>query len=66
LAQHGAELGRIFCVVNCQFAAAHPDALPWFDACVHFSDVVLLSGREGIPNKWVSDFQKRYAEQCPL
>jgi len=63
LETHGGELGRILCVVNCQLAASTPALLPWFDACVHFSDVVLLNRREGVENRWVSDFQKRYAEQ---
>jgi len=62
-AAQGAEVARILCVVNCQLLAANPPLLAWFDACVHFSDVVLLNGRENVPNKWVSDFQKRYAEQ---
>jgi len=30
---------------------------------VHFSDVVLLNRREGVENRWISDFQKRYAER---
>jgi len=63
LEARGAELGRILCVVNCQLAASSPALLPWFDACVHFSDVVLLNRREGVENRWVSDFQKRYAER---
>jgi len=63
LGAHGAELARILCVVNCQLAASTPALLPWFDACVHFSDVVLLNRREGVENRWISDFQKRYAER---
>lgn len=63
LEANGAELGRIFSVVDCGLAAAHPALLPWFDACVHFSDVVLLNRREGVENKWLSDFQKRYTDQ---
>jgi len=63
LEAHGAELARILCVVNCQLAASTPALLPWFDACVHFSDVVLLNRREGVENRWISDFQKRYAER---
>ncbi len=27
---------------------------------MHFSDVVLLSHRLGVPNKWISDFQEHY------
>jgi len=63
LETHGAELGRILCVINCELVAKTPSLLPWFDACVHFSDAVLLNRREGVSNKWISDFQKRYADQ---
>ena len=57
------ELARVICVVNCQLAAAHPRLLPWFDACIHFSDVVLLNHREGVANKWMSDFQEHFKSQ---
>lgn len=50
------ELARALCVVNCQFAAKHPPLLAWYEACVHFSDVVLLNHREGVENRWVSEF----------
>lgn len=52
----GAEFGRVICVVNCQFAERHAPLLAWFEACVHFSDVVLLNRREGVANKWISGF----------
>ncbi len=47
-----------------QLGEAHSAMLVWYDACVHFSDVVLLNQREGVSNKWISDFQSRYREQC--
>ncbi|MEY4939307.1 MAG: hypothetical protein RIQ93_1042 [Verrucomicrobiota bacterium] len=56
LEARGAELGRILCVVNCQLAEKNPPLLAWYEACVHFSDVVLLNRREGVENKWVSGF----------
>ncbi len=59
----GLEIGRVITVVNCQLASAHPEFARWFDACVHFSDVVLLNRREGVPNKWISDFTLRYRKQ---
>ena len=59
----GAELGRIICVVDCGLAERNPGLLAWYDACIHFSDVVLLNRREGVPNKWVGDFQARYKDQ---
>lgn len=58
----GAELGRILLVVDCKLAESHPPLIAWYEACVHFADVVLLGKREGIPNKWISDFQARFAD----
>ena len=58
-----AELGRILCVVNCQLAEKHPPLLAWFEACVHFSDVVLLTRREGVVNKWLSEFRAHFDHQ---
>jgi hypothetical protein len=63
LAAGGGELARILCVVHCALAARHRELLGWYDACVHFADVVLLNRRDGVPNKWMSDFQGRYAAQ---
>lgn len=63
LAANGAELARILCVVNCQLASRHPALPAWYDACVHFSDMVFLNRREDVPNKWISDFQARYKTQ---
>ncbi|HEX2101951.1 MAG TPA: hypothetical protein VHF69_14860 [Candidatus Synoicihabitans sp.] len=59
----GLELARVVCVVSCRLAEAHPPLLTWYDACVHFSDVVLLNRREGVGNKWFSDFRARYDDQ---
>jgi hypothetical protein len=63
LAQHHAELARILTVVDCQLAERRPELALWFDACIHFSDVVLLTKREGVANKWLSAFIRRYEDQ---
>jgi hypothetical protein len=60
LATQGGELARIICVVNCRLAEQNHPLLVWYDACIHFADVVLLNGREGVPNKWIGDFEARY------
>ena len=57
----GGELARILCVVHCGLAARHPPLLAWFDACIHFADVVLFNRRDGVANKWYSDFRAHYA-----
>lgn len=63
LASSYAELARVLCVVHCRLLEANPRLFPWYEACVHFSDVVLLNRREGVANKWVSDFQGRFEEK---
>ncbi len=63
LEEHGAELARIFCVVDCQLAEKNPVLRQWFDACIHFADVVFLTRREGLANKWLSDFIKHFKDQ---
>ncbi|MDO8542518.1 MAG: hypothetical protein Q7S40_18920 [Opitutaceae bacterium] len=56
----GGEIGRVLCVINCQLAEKHPPLLAWYEACVHFADVVLLNRREGVANKWLSEFQNHF------
>lgn len=60
LSTSGAELARIFCIVDCQLVHRQPPLLAWYDACIHFADVVLLNHRQGVPNKWMSDFVDHY------
>jgi hypothetical protein len=63
LEAQGGELGRIISVIDCQLAEKNPPLLAWFEACVHFSDVVLLTRREGVANKWLSDFRQHFDKQ---
>ncbi|MDB6167483.1 MAG: hypothetical protein JWM88_347 [Verrucomicrobia bacterium] len=63
LEAQGGELGRIISVVDCRLAEKHPPLLAWFEACVHFSDVVLLTHREGVANKWLSEFRLHFDKQ---
>jgi len=63
LEAQGGELARVLCVVNCQLAEKNPPLLAWYEACVHFADVVLLNQREGVANKWLSDFQAHFKKQ---
>ena len=63
LEAHGATLARIFCVVDCGLAEKQPVLRQWFDACIHFADVVFLTHREGLANKWLSDFIAHFKDQ---
>ena len=59
----GGQMARIITVVNCRLGLAHPELQRWYDACIHFSDVALLTCRDGVPNKWVADFSARFRKQ---
>ena len=56
-------VARIVTVLHCAFLKEHPGATPWFDACIHFSDVVLLNRREEVDNRWVRDFEERFRKE---
>jgi hypothetical protein len=59
----GGEVGRVLCVVDCQLVEKNPALLAWYEACIHFADVVLLNKREGVANKWLSDFQTHFKKK---
>jgi len=51
----------VLTVINCQLAEKNPPLRAWYEACVHFSDVALLNRREGVADKWLSDFRGFFA-----
>lgn len=57
------EIARILTVVHSAFLSTNSEAQAWFDACIHFSDIVLMNRREGVNNKWVKDFEVGYRKQ---
>lgn len=54
------DMGRIVTVVHCRLLFENAGLEKWFDACIHFSDYVLLNRREGVPEGWMKAFQDRY------
>ncbi|MGB0258076.1 MAG: hypothetical protein ACPGES_05435 [Coraliomargarita sp.] len=56
-------IARLITVVHCSFLKANEKAQAWYDACIHFSDVVLLSQRQDVDNKWIKAFEERYTKQ---
>lgn len=56
------EIGRIFTVVHCAMLSETPDAQAWYDACIHFSDMVLMNRREGVNNKWIKALEDRFTK----
>lgn len=59
----GWHVARVITIVDCAFASAVPESAEWFEACIHFSDTILLTNRENISNKWISDFKAPYTKQ---
>jgi len=57
-------LGRILTVVACALLHRHAELAGWFDACIHFSDVAILHQREGVPERFLREFQKQYEKAC--
>lgn len=58
------QIARLITVVHCSFLMAEPKAEAWFDACIHFSDIVLLNRREDAANKWLKEFETAYKKAC--
>ncbi|MFP6901481.1 MAG: hypothetical protein VCA36_11090 [Opitutales bacterium] len=56
-------LGRILTVAHCGLAATHPELEAWHQACIHFSDVVLLNHREKVTQKWLKEFQNGFRRE---
>lgn len=54
------QIARCLTHIHCDFLQANPAALPWFEACIHFSDFVLLARRENTAPKWIKDFQDQF------
>ena len=54
------QLQRIVTVVDCPLAYRHTTAVEWYDACIHFSDAVILNRRWEVPGQWMSKFLETY------
>jgi hypothetical protein len=56
-------LARVLFVADAALLVANPKLDPWFDACAHFSDVLLLTRVEGVDQKWINGLEKRYRDK---
>lgn len=57
------ELGRIITLTNCRMLNRHPSLFAYYDACIHFSDVVLVHEPESVSREFVRDFIQRYKDE---
>lgn len=63
LGDRGRQVGVVLCVVDCQLAERHPKLFAWYEACIHFADIVLLNHREGVSNKWIAEFRAKFEDR---
>ncbi|MGJ3242328.1 MAG: hypothetical protein ACFE0O_05135 [Opitutales bacterium] len=56
-------LARIVCLLDCGLAAEDDQALAFYKACIHFSDVILLTNRKAAGNAWVQQLLSRYEKE---
>ncbi|MDP0501727.1 MAG: hypothetical protein Q7P63_16660 [Verrucomicrobiota bacterium JB022] len=52
------DLARIITIFDCPAVHDHPSLRQWYDACMHFSDVLLFSHRDAVEKKWVSELER--------
>ena len=55
LSKNDCQLTRIITVIDCKSLSENNSQNSWYDAAVHFSDMVLLNRREGVSEKWIKD-----------
>lgn len=63
LGERSIEVARVISVVNCRLVEAHPKLFAWYEACIFYSDVVLLNQRDGVSNKWIGDFKAKFEDK---
>ena len=54
------QIQRVITVVDCALAHRHPELAEWYEACIHFSDAVILNRRWEVPGQWMSKFLEKY------
>jgi hypothetical protein len=63
LSDRAIQMALVMCVVDCGLAEKNPKLFAWFEACIYFSDVVLLNHREGVSNKWMGEFREKFTKK---
>lgn len=56
LSKNDCQLTRILTLVHCQSLSENDSQNNWYEAAIHFSDMVLLNRREGVSEKWIKDW----------
>jgi hypothetical protein len=63
ISKNDLRVARTLSVINCKLCEKESALNTWYEACIHFSDVVLLNKRESVPNNWVRDFIRHFEKK---
>lgn len=55
---------KIITCVDCEGVEAHPPLKLWYEACIYYSDIVLLGNRSAASNRFIRDYQKQFERNC--
>lgn len=55
---------KVVTCVDCSAAEASPQLRSYLDACIYYSDTVLLGNRSGASKSFVRQFEKGYQQRC--
>jgi hypothetical protein len=60
----GMEPVKVVTCVDTGIAETSPQYRTWLEACIYYSDIVLLGNRSGTAKSFLREFQKGYEKQC--
>ena len=55
---------RIITCVDCSGVEHQPALRVWYEACIYYSDIVLLGNRKDASNSFVRDYQRHFEKLC--
>ena len=55
LSKNDCQLTKIITVIDCKTLSENDSQNSWYDAAIHFSDMVLLNRRENVSEKWIKN-----------
>ncbi|MFO7724480.1 MAG: hypothetical protein R6V45_02940 [Oceanipulchritudo sp.] len=58
------EPAKVITCVDAATAESSPKLRSWLDACIFFSDLVLIGNRTEASKRFLRDFEKRYRQKC--
>jgi len=55
---------KIITLVNCAATGVNSKLRSYLDACIYYSDIILLGNRMDIPKSFTRDYEKHYERNC--